>query len=281
MKNTIEKMMLISVLLGMLCLTACGQDAAAGNAAEAGNEGAESVLCESWNRTDKNLPVTMQTEYTTYLPDTQTINVDITNFTDSEFSYSGSKFTLYRLENGKEKEIPYKKDGDNFTAIAYICPPQGMSLFTADLASHYDLPLEEGVYFIRIGDVSEEGENRADFVISADAEYVQAEQTETSVSMNIVSADAENMTVSIQNDADAPYVFSKTQLSLEHTEEMSASCAAYAAEDVEIEIPPHGSTVLTLQAAEFGSGELLADGSYALMLDNIRAEFQIEGENVK
>ena len=274
------KRIIIMSILAAMTLTACGagQDSASQDAAGE----AEIVLEGEGNYwTDEDLPVSMKTEYPAYLPDTETINADVTNRTDAELSYAGSKFTLYRVKNGKEKKVPYKKDGDNFTELACICPPQGVSSFTADLAAHYDLPLEEGMYVIRVGEVSADAELYAGFEITADAAYVQEAQTENAVSVNMISADAESMTVSIQNDADTPYVFSRTQLSLEHTDEMSASCAAYTAEDAETEIPPHSSTVLTLQAADFGSGEPLADGTYVLMLDNIRAEFRIGGEVVK
>ena len=285
MKN-MKNLIMISGLLGMLCLTACGQDqnAAAGTPSDAeiiyeGAEvGSEDAICENSYRTDADLPVSMKTQYPAYLPDTQTITAEVTNRTDSEINYAESAFTLFRIVNGKEEKIPYKKDGDYFTELACICPPQGTSQFTADLAAHYDLPLEEGVYLIRVGDVSLEDGLCTGFEISADAAYVQQEQAADAVSVTVTSTDADALNVTVQNNADTPNSFSLSGFGIEQTDEMTASFTPYHGEDSTFEIPPHESKELTLQAAQFGNGSAFAAGQYTLVLNNTRADFEIKGE---
>ncbi len=268
-----KKYWLLMMLAGCF-LTACGENTVQTEAAPVALEGAapegkqedDAFTGTYW--TDEDLPVSMRTEQDAYRPDAADIRTVITNRTDAEYSYEAEQFSLYRLVNGEEQEVPYRDNGDYFIALASVCMPQSDAQFTANLAEHYDLPLEEGAYVLHVGEL------RAGFVIAADADEQQEQEApDAQLAMEIRQADAGALTVLLQNNGDAPFDFTHSEFGLEHHMGESVSYTPYSGAAAETTVPPHESLTVTLQTDDLGG--TLESGHYALLLRNQKAEFEI------
>ena len=152
MKKRVFFAMILTAAAG---LTACGNDllqAADMNAANAGatqgngeiirendalyNDIAEEdgAICEGNYWTDEDLPVSMRTEQSAYLPDIDVITATVTNNTDDVFAFPADQFTLGMLQNGRAIPLPYKEGGDAFNDLAGIIEPHETGTVTFHIA---------------------------------------------------------------------------------------------------------------------------------------------------
>ena len=293
-----KKTILLCILGAAMCLTACGTDQIAGApetgefAAEADmldiaaeapdSEPAEGALCGTY-WTDEDLPVSAKPEQSSYRPDTEEIRVNITNRTDKVYGFAESIFRLYRMENGKETEVPYAEGRDCFTCMAQIAPPQGAAVFTAKIAEHYDLPLPEGVYTMHIGDGS--GELVTGFEIAADAplpgEPEQAQAVTVSVGDEIYGTGISEIQVFLTNEGTETTDVSFGDFGLEQFLGEAVSYTPFSREPVEhfadirgVQLEPGQTYEWKVSLSDFGI-EAAEEGDYAIFYNGQEAKFSV------
>ena len=203
----------------------------------------------------------------------------VTNRTDDEYSFPASAFQLFRMQNGTETDFPYADGKDCFTELAQIVMPHDTAVFTAHIAEHYDLPLPEGVYTIRIGELA------TGFEISADAEARNEQAQAQTIALSMVQteypAGTEQISVIITNNGIETADVLFENFGLEHTMDDCASYtpfhrepAAHVDDMRSVELTPGKSYTWNVSLSDFGSSQL-SPGSYALIFCNQRADFTI------
>ena len=292
MKKTI-----ILCMIAALSLTACGSDlpAAAPVNADGDSEIAadapdiaqeepdEGAICGTY-WTDEDLPVSARTEQGSYRPDTEVIRVTVTNRTDAEYCFAESEFRLYRMENGRETEVPYAEGKDCFTCMAQIAPPQDSTVFIAKIAEHYDLPLNEGVYTLHIGEAGADSLVTG-FEIAADAplpaEPAQTDFVLISAEPAEYPAGTEQITVVLTNTGSETEDVSFADFGLEQFLGEAVSYTPFSREPVAhfadirgVQLEPGKTYEWKVSLADFGI-TAPENGSYAIFYNGQEAGFVI------
>lgn len=230
---------------------------------------------------DEDLPVSMRTEQSAYLPDVDVIKATIVNNTDETFTFPADQFTLCRMQNGEAIPLPYKEGGDYFFALAGFINPHETGTATFNLANHYDLPLEEGVYSIELCTLSDGTMLTAGFEISANADAVinPADYVTMYAQQERYPADTTEIQITIVNDGETDFEFVSDAFGLEHYMDGAVSYTPIIIpDDAPVSagvLPPHLDTAWTVRFADYGS-ETLEPGEYAVCLNGIEAKFVIE-----
>ena len=293
MKKTI-----ILCILSALCLTACSADqpaaapVGADNSADAAADAVQiteiapeegDTLCETY-WTDENQPVSAETEQPSYRPDTEVIRVTVTNRSDAEYCFAASEFLLFRMENGQAEAVPYAAESDCFNAMAQIAPPHETTVFTADIAGHYDLPLAEGAYKLWIPGPGGEGLT-ADFEIAADAPLPDAPEQTQPVTVGMVQteypADTAEISVLLTNTGSETADIAFADFGLEHFLGEAVSYAPFSRDPVEhfadirgVQLEPGKEYTWNVKLSDFG-GTVPEAGEYAITFRNQEAKFTI------
>lgn len=295
-----KKTVLLCILSTAMCLTACGTDLIAAvpekgepaaeadildiAAEEPGSETAEGAFCGSY-WTDEDLPVSARTEQSSYRPDTEEIRVNVTNRTDAEYCFAESQYSLFRLENGREVEVPYAEGRDCFTCMAQIAPPQGLTVFTADIAAHYDLPLPKGVYTMHISDNSGDGGLVTGFEIAADAPLPVNPAQTPAVSVSMVQteypAGTEQITVLLTNTGSETAEIFFENFGLEQLLGDAVSYTPFSREPVahfsdirSVNLEPDQTCEWEFSLSDFGI-TAADEGDYAIFYNGQEARFSV------
>ena len=212
-----------------------------------------------------------------FLPDSEIINFTVSNNTDEEIYFNSAFFKLYRVwENGHQEAVPYKNGGDCFTEEAQLAPPHDTTVFTANIAQHYDLPLEEGEYLIGLDNGLTSG-----FTSTADAKEIIPPNADISMKTqtDVYLVHSDFIRVIITNNGTEDYHVSLTDFAIEKFEDGAVSMTPWHAEigcetRLGSTIKPGESDTWTLYPREF-SGMELQEGQYAVYLNGLEAPFWV------
>ena len=229
--------------------------------------------------TDDMLPVSAKAEQPAYRPDTTEIRAVITNRTDEEYSFPADEFYLYRMQSGQETEVPFAPERDYFNAMAQLVMPHETAVFTADLAAHFDLPLEEGVYSLHIGELTTGFEIRADAPLAPETE--QTDPVTLHAEPDAYPAGTEQITLLLTNTGSEPADIVFNDFGLEHFLGEAVSFAPFSREPLAhvadirgVRLDPDDTYTWNLNLSDFGDAAP-ESGEYAIVYKGQEARFTI------
>ncbi|MCQ2407933.1 MAG: hypothetical protein MJ065_05340 [Oscillospiraceae bacterium] len=214
-------------------------------------------------------------------PDTASIPITIVNNSDESIAF-GEAFKLIRVyENGVQETVKFKEGGDYFIDLAQEVPPREHTQFRADLAAHFDLPLEEGDYRIVIEGM---GGREAVFSVSKDAPLPSDEPQAVQISLRtdqaVYAPDTDVVRVIVTNEGTEEAHISLVNFGIEQFTAETCSMTPYNGK-IGCEtrlggaVPAGGSDLWELYLGDF-PGVKLTEGEYAVYYEGAEAKFSVQ-----
>lgn len=274
----------LTVILSALLLTGCAQKQ---NDSRADHTPSDSTLIAG----EENSPmpealkvpgITVQTELPLYPPNVQEIRLHVKNGNDENFSLPQDFKLMYIVEEGysyRSEYLPYRENGDSFTAEGQEIPANGEADIVLDIAGHFDLPLadDSGFYRVEIGRIS------ADFdVFAGSIPQASQQSSQDGILMETEQesypADTKEINVRFINDGTKDFSCTVGEFALEQFGGDFVSMTEFIGDSSEaqktVKLSPGDCEMVTLRLSDF-TDDALQPGEYALFLNGLEARFTI------